>query len=190
MNTSANTNESENGDAADSPTAETAVAMMRGALGQIEFARNYVADLLDATPQERWFEIPVGLPTNIAWQVGHLTVSQYGLLMFRIRGRVPDDLELIPGRFRKAYGRGSKPNPDPAAQPSAAELLEKFQTVYQQAQTELADLDPAVLAEPIDMPYAAYPTKLGAILFCPLHEHTHAGQIGVVRRALGLDPIR
>ena len=189
MNTSANSSESEN-DAAALPNAETAVAMMQGALGQIEFARNYVTELLDATPQTRWFEIPAGLPTNIAWQVGHLTVSQYGLLMFRIRGRVPDDLDLIPGRFRKAYGRGSRPNADPAAQPTAAELLDKFQTVYQQAQSELAGLDPAVLAEPIDMPYAAYPTKLGAILFCPLHEHTHAGQIGVIRRALELDPIR
>ena len=43
-----------------------------------------------------------------------------------------------------------------------------------------------VLLEPVEMPYAAYPIKLGAILFCPLHEHIHAGQIGVVRRALRL----
>jgi hypothetical protein len=54
----------------------------------------------------------------------------------------------------------------------------------------LAEVTADVLLEPVDMPYAAYPVKLGAVLFCPLHEHIHAGQIGVVRRALGLEPIR
>ncbi len=98
------------------PDADTAMAMLRGAIGQIKFARRYSLELLDATPKERWFEIPTGLPTNIAWQVGHITVSQYGLLLFRIRGRLPEDLSLIPGKFRKAYSRESTPSADPAAQ--------------------------------------------------------------------------
>ena len=160
------------------------------AMGQIEFARRYTLELLDATPKERWFEIPPGLPTNIAWQVGHVTVSQYGLLMFRIRGRLPEDLSLIPGRFRKSYGRESTPSADPASQPSADELLERMAEVYDLAMSELARVTADVLLEPVDMPYAAYPIKLGAILFCPLHEHIHAGQIGVVRRTLGLQPVR
>jgi hypothetical protein len=172
------------------PSEAEAVQMMRGALGQIEFARRYTLELLDATPRDRWFEIPSGLPSNIAWQVGHLTVSQYGLLMFRIRGRRPEDLELIPGRFRKAYGRGSVPSADPEGQPAADELLTRMTDVYALAKTELAAVGPPVLLEPVDMPYAAYPLKLGAILFCPLHEQIHAGQIGLLRRALGLDPIR
>ncbi len=47
-----------------------------------------------------------------------------------------------------------------------------------------------VLLEPIEMPFAGYPCKLGAVLFCPLHEMLHAGQIGLLRRSLGLSPIR
>ena len=172
------------------PDADTAMGMLRGAMGQIEFARRYTLELLDATPKERWFEIPPGLPTNIAWQVGHVTVSQYGLLMFRIRGRLPEDLSLIPGRFRKSYGRESTPSADPASQPSADELLARMAEVYDLAMSELARVTADVLLEPVDMPYAAYPIKLGAILFCPLHEHIHAGQIGVVRRTLGLQPVR
>ncbi len=164
--------------------------MLRGALGQIDFARRYLLELLDATPQPRWWEIPVGLPSNIAWQVGHLTVSQYGLLMFRIRGRRPEDLDLIPGKFRKAYGRGSSPSPDSANQPAADELLERMTKVYELGRAELEDVTAETLLEPVDMPYAAFPIKLGAILFCPLHEQIHAGQIGVLRRGLGLDPIR
>ncbi|MCS7467569.1 DinB family protein [Stieleria sp. ICT_E10.1] len=172
------------------PSPESAREMLTGAIEQIRFARHYTLELLEATPHDQWLTIPAGLPTNIAWQVGHLTVSQYGLLMFRIRGRQSEDLDLIPGRFRKAYGRGSTPKSDPEGQPSAEALLERLGRVYESGLHVLESVSPDVLLEPIDMPYAAYPIKLGAILFCPLHEHIHAGQIGLVRRALGLDPVR
>lgn len=172
------------------PTESSAAEMLAAAIGQIHFARQYTLELLAATPQELWFTIPNGLPTNIAWQVGHLTVSQYGLLMFRIRGRQSDDLELIPGRFRKAYARGSTPKADPTEQSTPDELLDRLNRVFALGMGVLDSLDAKVLLEPVDLPYAAYPTKLGAILFCPMHEQIHAGQIGVLRRALGLEPVR
>lgn len=180
----------ENAPVPELPDVDSALQMLRGAVGQIEFARRYTRELLDATPREHWFEIPAGLPTHVAWQVGHLTVSQYGLLMFRIRGRHPDDLELIPSRFRKTYSRQSTPSPEVSKQPSADELIDRMEQVYERSLRELANLQPDVLLQPVDMPYAAFPIKLGAILFCPLHEHIHAGQIGLVRRALGLQPVR
>jgi len=174
----------------DIPDIAGATSMLRGAIGQIEFARQYTRELLQATPRERWFEVPEGLPTNIAWQVGHVTVSQYGLLMFRIRGRKPEDLKLIPGKFRKAYSKQSIPNPDPTTQPSADELEDRLNRVHELATSELQQVDPSVLLETVDMPYAAFPIKLGAIMFCPMHEQIHAGQIGLLRRALGLSPVR
>ncbi len=172
------------------PDLETASSMFRGALGQINFARRYTLELLEATPKELWFETPQELPTHIAWQVGHLAVSQYGLLMFRIRGRRPEDLDLIPGTFRKAYGRGSKPKADPTSQPSPDELVERLNRVYEIAISELAELEPSALLESVEMPFAVYPIKLGAILFCPMHEQLHSGQIGLLRRALSLEPVR
>ena len=172
------------------PSETQAAEMLCGAIGQIQFARRYTLELLENTPQEQWFTIPDGLPTNVAWQVGHLTVSQYGLLMFRIRGREPDDLELIPGRFRKSYGRSSIPNPDPAKQSTPDELLERLARVHTASLEVISSIDAHTLLEPIDMPYAAYPIKLGAILFCPIHEGIHAGQLGVLRRAHGLESVR
>jgi hypothetical protein len=172
------------------PDADSAAQMLQGAMGQIQFARQYTLGLLDATPKEDWFQIPNGLPTNVAWQIGHLAVSQYGLLMFRVRGRSPDDLSLIPGKFRKKYSRQTTPTSDESVQPTADELIEKLATVHDLALAELASVDPIVLLDPIDEPYAAYPIKLGAILFCPLHEHIHIGQIGLIRRGLGLEPVR
>lgn len=172
------------------PTVGEASVMLRAAIGQIEFARRYTLELFESVPHDRWFEIPAGLPAPLAWHAGHLAVSQYGLLMFRIRGRRPDDLELIPSRFRKAFGRGSDPSAVASAQQTPAELLERLREVHQTALAEIADTAMEVFVEPVDMPYAAYPTKLGAVLFCPLHEQIHAGHIGLIRRSLGLDPIR
>ena len=172
------------------PSPEHAMEALRTAIGQIRFAREYTLGLLDATPEEHWYTAPSGLPSTIAWQVGHLTVSQYGLLLFRIRGREPADLKLIPGKFRKAYGRGSVPSEDPTTQPQPEELRERLTRVMTLGLELLDTLSPEVLLEPVEMPYAVYPIKLGAILFCPLHEHTHAGQIGLLRRALGLEPVR
>jgi len=172
------------------PDADRAIEMLRGALGQIQFARQYTLELLDATPRDRWFEIPSGLPSNIAWQVGHLAVSQYGLLLFRLRGRNPADLALIPGKFRKRYSRGTLPSDDAESQPAADELYDRLGQVHELAMQQLDAVEPQSLLEPIDPPYAVYPVKLGGILFCPLHEQIHAGQIGLLRRALGMEPVR
>lgn len=162
------------------------------ALGQIEFARSYTLELLDNvnTPHERWFEVPSGSPTHIAWQVGHLVYSQYGLLMFRLRGRDPDDLELVPSTFRKKYGRGTVPDSDPEGQPTPADLLDRLNRVHAESFKVVRSTPMDEFLEEIDMPYAVYPNKLGAVLFCPLHEHIHAGQIGLTRRLLGLQPVR
>ena len=69
------------------PTADELDVVVRTTLDQMQFALDYVMALVDATPRDRWFEIPAGVPTNFAWQLGHLSVAQYGLLLFRIRGR-------------------------------------------------------------------------------------------------------
>ncbi|MFK7819665.1 MAG: DinB family protein [Planctomycetaceae bacterium] len=172
------------------PDVDTAANMLQAAIAQIDWARRYTLELLEATPHDVWFEMPNGSPTHIAWQVGHLTVSQYGLCMFRIRGRNPEDLDLIPSPFRKAYARSSTPKADASVQPSPDELLERMHRVHELAMGELNAVDPNVLLEPVDMPYTAYPAKLGAILFCPLHEQIHSGQIGLLRRALNLTSIR
>ena len=169
-----------------------AADQLKVAMGQIQFARAYVLELLEGTPHALWFGIPDGAATSIAWQVGHLAVSQYGLLMFRQRGRLPEDLDLIPGTFRKKYGRGSKPEAETPDDPTVAAtaLVDRLNLVYETAMRELGVSDPGRLLEPSEMPYAVYPNKLGAVLFCPLHEQLHAGQIGVLRRMLGLESIR
>lgn len=164
--------------------------MRDGVVAQMTWARQYTLQLISSVPQPLWYEKPAGVPSHLAWQVGHLAVSQYGLMLFRQRGRAPGDLELLPGWLRKRFGRGTQPGPLDAKSPTPEELLDRLQKIHEQALSEVAGLTSAQLAEATDMPYAAYPIKLGALLFCPIHEGLHAGQIGLLRRAHGLEPIR
>ena len=164
-------------------------AMRDQTLAQMRFARDYTLQLIAAIPEELWTAQPSGTPSHLAWQVGHLAVSQYGLMLFRQRGRGEGDLELMPGWLRKKYGRGTQP-PDPSQCDSREELLEMLGRIDQAAHREATQWDWRQFLEPTEMPYAAWPIKLGAFLFCPLHESNHAGQIGLLRRLLGLDPVR
>ena len=61
------------------------------AVRRIETAREYTETLLEGLTDEDWFWQPEGLTTHIAWQVGHLAMAQYGLTLFRQRGRQPID---------------------------------------------------------------------------------------------------
>ena len=160
------------------------------AIGQIRFAREYTLSLLADVDPADWFRMPSGSATHLAWQVGHLAMAEYGLCLFRVRGRKPEDLELMPSKFRKAYSRGSVPVADPADQPSPAELLATLAAIHAQSLAEMGEYTSDQLNEPTEMPYAVYPTKLGCLFFCPQHEMIHAGQIGFLRRLLGKAPVR
>jgi hypothetical protein len=157
---------------------------------QIEFARGYTKSLLQDIEDVDWFRCPAEATTHLAWQIGHLAMAEYGLCLFRIRGRQPADLELMSGAFRKKYSKGSTPDPDPTGNVPPSEILAVLDRVHAQAMQELAECPGAVLQETVDEPYAVFNTKLGAVLFCSAHEMMHAGQIGLLRRLLGKEPIR
>src|SRR5262245_3875080 len=53
----------------------------------LEFARGYSSHLIADIQADEWFCQPAGLPTHLAWQVGHLAMAQYGLTMIRLRGK-------------------------------------------------------------------------------------------------------
>ena len=159
-------------------------------MGQMRFAREYTLSLLADVAEAEWFLMPAGVTTHLAWQVGHLAMAEYGLCLFRVRGRKSEDLQLMPSKFRKQFSRGSTPDPDPAQHASPQELLAALATIHRQACLEMAEYTSAQLNEPTEMPYSVYPTKLGALLFCPQHEMIHAGQIGLLRRLLGKSPVR
>ncbi len=160
------------------------------AVGQMRFSREYTLTLVSDIPFEAWYEQPAGIPTHLAWQVGHLAVAEYGLMLFRQRGRAEGDLELMPGWLRKKFSRGTSAVSADETGVRPEDLRNILDKIHQQAMLESASLPASSLGEPTDMPYAVHPLRLGALMFCPLHESIHAGQIGMLRRLLGKAPIR
>ena len=160
------------------------------AISQICFARQMMLTLLEDVDDAEWFAQPAGSPTHIAWQVGHLAMAEYGLTLFRMRGRQEIDLELMTGSFRKLFSRGSTVQADASKYPAPTEIRETLHRVHQQALLEMPTYSAELLSEPVDMPYAVYPTKFGCLLFCQFHEGIHTGQIGLLRRLLGKPPVR
>src|SRR5690349_1553862 len=152
------------------------------AIKQIEFARGYTLGILAEIEEKDWFVMPAGCPTHVAWQVGHLAMAEYGLGLFRQRGRAEIDAELMSSSFRKQFSRGSMPDPDAGKYPSAAEIRSVFDRVHAQVLEEAPSFTSEQLNEPVEPPFAVEQTKLGALLLCSHHEMVHAGQLGLLRR--------
>ena len=160
------------------------------ALAQIQFARDYTLSILAQIDDAEWFTMPAGCPTHVAWQVGHLAMAEYGLCLFRQRGRQEIDLDLMSSGFRKLFSRGTTPEPDASKYPPAADIRATLDRVHGQVLKEALSFTAEQLKEPVEMPYAVEATKLGSLLFCSHHEMLHAGQLGLLRRLLGKQPVR
>lgn len=161
------------------------------ALRHIEFARVYSKSLLTDLTDDQWFWTPDSYTTHIAWQVGHLAMSEYGLTLFQQRGRDREiDKQLMSSKFRKLFMRGTEPIADREAYPEPGEILESLDRVHAQMRMEVADFSDEGLDEPVGPPHAAFATRYGALLFAGDHEMIHAGQIGMLRRLMGLEPLR
>ena len=54
-------------------------------LFQLERTRVLSLQMIERVPQEKWFEMPMGI-THVAWNVGHMAIAEYFLGMVFIRG--------------------------------------------------------------------------------------------------------
>lgn len=162
------------------------------AVGSLQFARQYTKSLLEDLPVDGddWFAEPPGSVTHLAWQVGHLAMAEYALTMLRIRGKEPEDQEVISNDFFRRFKKGTQPTFSPGDYPPVSEILAVLDRVHNAAMTELGRYTDADLEVKLPEPHAVFDTKLGSIFFCADHEMLHAGQIGLTRRLLGKPPVR
>jgi uncharacterized damage-inducible protein DinB len=155
---------------------------------QIAFARRYSLDLLGSVADDDWYRMPGTCLTNIAWQAGHLAMAEYRLGLERIRGTRPEDSSLIRPELIARFHRDSVPVEQPDGQPSPAEIRDVMTRVHEAVMALLDQIDDSMLVETIHTPHAFCSTKREILEWCAAHEMVHAGQIGLLRRALGLAP--
>jgi len=153
------------------------------------FARDYTLSLVDTIPQSNWFQMPFGCPSHVAWQVGHLALAEARLVYDRVCcGRSQDG--LLPAEFHTLFGRTSIPDPDSAKHAPAAEIRAVFDRVHEATIKGLRDLVDSQLDEMAIGPTHRFcRTKFEFLRWCGDHEMMHAGQIGLIRRMLGREPV-
>jgi uncharacterized damage-inducible protein DinB len=155
------------------------------AWNEIRLAREYTLRLIDGLPESDWFRMPSAGVSHIGWQLGHLAMAQYRLVLDRLRGERPEDAELIAPELLVKFGKGSTPEVDASGYPSPQEILAVLGRVYAQSERELATFPDVDLDSPPLKPHPLFNTKLGSLFWCCRHEMLHAGQIGLLRRQLG-----
>jgi hypothetical protein len=153
------------------------------------FARGYTVELLDTIPPADWFTVPAGCPSHVAWQVGHLSLSEARIILQRICNRPTGDAGL-PDSYVTLFGRLSVAETDPADYPSAAEIRAVFDRVHEaglRALKEVSDNDLDSIAS--GPPHRLCRTKAEFLRWMGHHEMLHTGQIGLIRRMLGHKPM-
>jgi hypothetical protein len=157
---------------------------------QIEFARQYTSGLIKDIDDSEWFKQPNGVKTHVAWQIGHLAMAEYALTMIRVRGKEPSDEKIISASFFRKFQKGTRPESEASFYPSPTDIRVVWHRVHQHAMEELTRYSDDQLDVKLPKPHAVFDTKLGSVFFCSAHELIHAGQIGLLRRLLGKEPLR
>ncbi len=133
------------------------------ALVQIKAARDYtkwmIADLGDAD----WFRTPSEGVTHVAWQVGHIAIAQYRLLLAQLRGVQPEDERFIPADYVARFGRGSTPSTDASIYPPPTQLRIVLDAVHEHALVELATFPDQRLDLPPEREHQICKTKMDCV---------------------------
>lgn len=166
------------------------MSMLSAAIAQMKFSRSYTMRIVETIDHAEWFRMPTEGVTHVAWQVAHLAMADYRLGMERIRGAQPEDENLISTDFLTRYGKGSVPDPDPANNLSPQEILTTLDRVRRQMMSELSELPDEELDRPPLKEHPLFTTKLGSLQWCASHELVHAGQLSLLRRLFGQEPLR
>lgn len=144
--------------------------------------RMYVEDLTDAELLVR----PVPGANHIAWQMGHLIVSENGMMNGASPGAMP---ELPPGFADKYTADTSKLDSVGCFHPKSVylDLYSQQRTATLAALEKLPDEN---FDKPAPEPMSSYTKCIGDLIsLIGTHWVMHAGQWAVVRRKLGRKPL-
>jgi hypothetical protein len=142
----------------------------------------YGRELLMATPEEQFANVPIANMNHPAWIAGHITLPHR-----RVAKELGAQVD-IPEGWVELFGRGSQPQCDPGAYPPKAELIRAFMEGHEQLAAVYATATPAQLAAPNVRWKPTRISTVGAMAIHAMttHEALHLGQLSAWRRAMGL----
>lgn len=131
----------------------------------------------DSGDRDAWLHRP-GEANHLAFLAVHLVGARYYIVKF-LGGSATDPLEKYHGKARSID--------DIAVFPSVSEVLEAWNASGPLVRSELAKASPGFLDGDSGLPFPTPgPSRLDALAFLAQHEAYHLGQMGLLRRVVGL----
>lgn len=148
---------------------------------------NWTKKLIENIADEKWFVSPEIIETNFAWQIGHLTLSQYYYTIILLNGPNKDLAEKINmKKYSGLFANGLKRN-ELNSEVTVEELKENWnlmqiQTIETLDNLQDKDLNNEIFKLPKPHPFVK--TKENSISWSIKHTMWHCGQIGTLKRII------
>lgn len=157
-----------------------AINVIKSSLNTSAFCvRCYLDDLSD----EQLLIRPVAGANHMAWQLGHLIVSEHDLINMVCPGSMP----TLPDGFAERYSKETSKLDDPGLFDLKADYLRLMRELRQATLTALERLSDEDLDKPAPEAIREYsPTVASTFALQATHAMMHSGQWVIVRRQLGL----
>ncbi len=158
--------------------------LQRG-IGSLDFSRFMFTRLLDATPDEHWFHIPIPDGNHAAWLAGHVAWEDDDCL----KELQPERGSKLPASWHATFATGSQPVGDADAYPAIDELRDQLNARRDELK-KFFQAAPELIDAPIPKELHGFAKDRAALMHAiACHEMIHVGHLTVVRKSLQLGPV-
>ncbi len=155
-------------------------------LNAFEYTDKVVDELFAGIPDDKYLYQPCPGGNHALWTLGHLaTVTQYFL------ANLAGHDNGLAEKYREMFFAKSVPSPDASSYPPLEVIRDYYKTSRAAFRSWVESLTDAQLTAPPPEKFSKFAPTLGNVLMRLLwHEGMHYGQLTVIRKSLGLAPVR
>jgi len=148
---------------------------------------HWVEKLIADIAHEKWFDTPEILESSFAWQLGHLTLSQYYYTVVLVKGPQKDFAESIHlKKYSEFFAKGQKKK-ELASNVSVQELLGNWQAMKAltiETLSNIQDIDLQNETFKMPKPHPFVVTIENSISWNIKHNMWHCGQMAMLKRVV------
>lgn len=155
-------------------------------LSAYDWTQLQLRNSFESIPEDKYLHQPFPGANHALWMMGHLaTVDQFMLKL--LAGRDAAIFE----QYKTVFFAKSAPTPNAGDYPPIEVVREYFRTSRAEYRGWLVSLDDERLLAPMPAELQRWAPNLGDFLFRLVwHEGMHYGQMTVIRKSLGMAPLR
>lgn len=160
-------------------TEATTNAIKEQAIWTLAFGTRQLEGYLAGFEGPAWVSQPFPGANHALWQVGHLAVATHGI------GGYLGAMGEIPAGYEELFGMGSAPKGDLAAYPNPEGVLSRWRELRARF-VEVVRAFPGERLHEKLKDEGMLRTGAEIMAFMPIHDATHAGELAMLRKHLGM----